>query len=313
MTDCCCLSTLGFAAAAYLAYKLFNTLYNIFFPFFISSPIDLKKKAGADWAVVTGATDGIGKAYAFALARRGFNLLLVSRTQQKLEDTKKEILAKYSNVEIKVFSFDFTVGSSADYEPLFAELNKIKIGVLVNNVGMSYEYPEVLHKVDGGIKTIGNITTINTLPPTLLCASVLPNMVERNSGVVINISSGASYQLMSLWAVYSATKKYLAWFTAILRREYADTGIIFQTVCPMLVATKMSKVKKQSFFTPGADTFAESALRSVGIVQDTTGFFSHQIQAEIFNWIPAFIKEHLAEKFSKGTRAAALRKKAKSQ
>ncbi|EPB76068.1 oxidoreductase, short chain dehydrogenase/reductase family protein [Ancylostoma ceylanicum] len=118
--------------------------------------------------VVTGATDGIGKAYAYELARKGFNIFLISRTQSKLDEIQKDIREKYNKVDVKTFAFDFCAGSAGAYKPLIEALNSVEVGVLVNNVGMSYEYPESLHKVEGGLERIGAIATINTLPPTIV-------------------------------------------------------------------------------------------------------------------------------------------------
>lgn len=303
-------------ALAAVAYRLLTIFSNILGPYVLLSPIDLKKRAGASWAVVTGATDGIGKAYAFELARRGFNVLLVSRTQSKLDETKKEILEKYSSIEVRTAAFDFTNAAPSAYKDLLATLNQVEIGVLINNVGMSYEYPDVLHKVDGGIERLANITTINTLPPTLLSAGILPQMVARKAGVIVNVGSSAGANQMALWAVYSATKKYVSWLTAILRKEYEHQGITVQTIAPMMVATKMSKVKRTSFFTPDGAVFAKSALNTVGNTSDTTGYITHQLQLELMDLIPTFIRDKILTNMSVGTRAAALRKKereAKSQ
>ncbi|VDM78793.1 unnamed protein product [Strongylus vulgaris] len=121
-----------------------------------------------DILVITGATDGIGKAYAFELAKKGFNIFLVSRTQSKLDEVQKEIREKYSKVDVKTFAFDFCNGSVEAYKPLREALNGVEVGVLINNVGMSYEYPERLHKVEGGVERLGAIATINTLPPTIV-------------------------------------------------------------------------------------------------------------------------------------------------
>ncbi|CAD6185666.1 unnamed protein product [Caenorhabditis auriculariae] len=305
----CILDAAGYAALVAVAYKLLTVVFNIIGPYVLFSPIDLKKKAGANWAVVTGATDGIGKAYAFELARRGFNVYLVSRTQSKLEETKKEVLSKFKDVEIRTLAFDFNEPSPSAYEKLLKQLNEVEVGVLVNNVGFSYEYPEVLHKVEGGIERLANITTINTLPPTLLSAGILPQMVGRKTGVIINVGSSAGHNQMALWAVYSATKKYVSWLSAILRKEYASQGIIIQTIAPMMVATKMSKVKRTSFFTPNSDNFAKSALNTVGNADDTTGFLTHQLQLELVQLVPQFIRDMFLTKMSYGTRAAALRKK----
>ncbi|VDP32204.1 unnamed protein product [Heligmosomoides polygyrus] len=257
--------------------------------------------------VVTGATDGIGKAYAYELAGKGFNVYLISRTQSKLEEVQHDILQKFNKISVKTFAFDFCVGSVDSYSSLLNALNEVDVGVLVNNVGMSYEYPEALHDVDGGVQRIGAITVINTLPPTVLSAHIIKQMLPRNKGVVINVASAAAYNHMALWAVYSATKKYVVWLTEILRMEYADTGLTIQTVCPMMVATKMSKVRRTSFFTPNAEIFAASAIRSIGLVDETTGFLSHQIQVtKINSKLPISL-------FYMATRKAALKKKAKAQ
>ncbi|CAI5444233.1 unnamed protein product [Caenorhabditis angaria] len=312
----CALVSAGYLAIFAVAYRLLTSIWNIVGPYVLFSPIDLKKRAGAGWAVVTGATDGIGKAYAFELARRGFNVFLVSRTQSKLDETKKEILEKYQNIEIRTYSYDFTNAAVSGYQDLLAELNQVEIGVLINNVGLSYEYPEVLHKVDGGIERLANITTINTLPPTLLSAGILPQMVERKAGVIVNVGSSAGANQMTLWAVYSATKKYVSWLSGILRKEYESHGITIQTIAPMMVATKMSKVKKTSFFTPNGEQFVKSALNTIGNAADTTGYISHQLQLEVMDLIPEFIRDKILTNMSFGTRKAALRKRereAKSQ
>lgn len=76
----------------------------------------------------------------------------------------------------------------------------------MNNVGLSYEYPERLDKLDGGLKRVTDITVINTVPTTLLSAFVLKQMAERKRGVVVNLASSAAYFPMAYWAIYSATK-----------------------------------------------------------------------------------------------------------
>jgi len=306
----CTLKALGWAALAFLFYKVGRILFNVVYPYLIAAPKNLRELAGAKWAVVTGSTDGIGKAYAFELAKRGFNLVLISRTPKKLEDVANEIKEKHSDVQIKNIPFDFTNASLADYEStILSELNKLEVGVLINNVGMSYEYPDRLHKIDGGLKRIADITVINTVPTTVLTAAVLKQMSERNKGVVVNISSSAAYYPLTFWAIYTATKKYVTWISEVLRKEYADTGITIQTICPMMVATNMSKVKRASFFTPNPEQYAKAAIRTIGNVDETTGYLSHQIQASFLWNIPAILLEKLTSDNSVATRKRALKKK----
>ncbi|KAK0415611.1 hypothetical protein QR680_012026 [Steinernema hermaphroditum] len=305
----CPVIALGWVTLAYIGYRLFKAVSNVVYPYRIAAPIDLKKAAGAEWAVVTGSTDGIGLAYAKELARKGFKILLISRTQSKLDAVKKEIEDE-SKVEVKTIAYDFTNPSVADYEKKLVEaFNELNIGILVNNVGLSYEYPEVLHKIEGGLQRVADITVINTVPPTVLSAAVLPKMVERRSGIIVNIASSAAANPMSMWAVYSATKKYVCWLSEILRMEYNSKNVIIQTICPMLVATKMSKVSKTNFFTPSPGQFVKEAIHSIGNADETTGCFSHQIQAEISDLLPQPLINHFLTKMSVATRVKALRKK----
>uniref|UniRef100_A0A914CI72 Uncharacterized protein n=1 Tax=Acrobeloides nanus TaxID=290746 RepID=A0A914CI72_9BILA len=121
----------GWSALTYLAYRLIRALYNILYPFVIATPKDLKELAGATWAVVTGSTDGIGKSYATELAKKGFNVVLISRDQSKLENVKAEIQEKATNVEIKTIQFDFTNPNLADYEErIVRKLNELDVGIL---------------------------------------------------------------------------------------------------------------------------------------------------------------------------------------
>lgn len=309
----CFLASVGYCALGLIVYKIVAALYNILWPYVIASSVDLHSKAGAKWAVVTGATDGIGKAYAYEMARKGFNVYLVSRTQSKLSEVQKDIMEKYSKVEVKTFAFDFCVGSIEAYAPLLKALDEVEVGILVNNVGMSYEYPEAFHNIEGGLERIANITIINTLPTTVLCASLIKQMLPRKKGIIINVSSSAGENRMAFWAVYSASKKYVTWLTHILRMEYVDSGLTIQTVCPMMVATNMSKVRKTSFFIPGAEQFVASAVNSIGLVSETTGFLAHQIQIEVIKLLPTPLRDILITKYTSALRTAALKKRAKSQ
>jgi len=307
----CTVIALGYSFLALLAYKACRILYNMLYPFLIAKPIDLKRAAGGDWAVVTGSTDGIGKAYANRLAQKGFNILLISRTEDKLKAVAEEI--KSSNqVQVKYIPFNFTTADLQEYEEkIFSQLNKLQVGIVVNNVGMSFEYPDIMHTVDGGNKTLRDIVVVNSLPATLVSSEALKQMSARKSGVIVNISSGASFNKMTLWNVYSATKKYVSWLSAILRQEYRDSNIIIQTVHPLLVATKMSKMSRSSFFGPFPEAFVKSAVDSIGIVDETTGCLAHEMQGSVLQLIPEFILEPILTKVSNGIRAKALRKKQK--
>lgn len=105
---------------------------------FLRPSKDLRKYG--KWAVVTGATDGIGKAYAFELARKGLSVLIISRTQSKLDATAEEIRSKHSGIEVRTLAIDFS-SFGAPKDPLRAKvaaaIDGVDVGVLINNVGAS--------------------------------------------------------------------------------------------------------------------------------------------------------------------------------
>jgi len=82
-------------------------------------------------AVVTGSTDGIGKSYAFELARKNFDLVLISRSADKLKATADELKAAYPKSQVKTIAFDFSNANLADYEStIFSQLNELEVGML---------------------------------------------------------------------------------------------------------------------------------------------------------------------------------------
>uniref|UniRef100_A0A914YU46 Uncharacterized protein n=1 Tax=Panagrolaimus superbus TaxID=310955 RepID=A0A914YU46_9BILA len=163
------------------------------------------------------------------------------------------------------------------------------IKILVNNVGLAYESADMLHKVD--LQINADIVIVNTVGVSVLTAAVLPQMVKRNAGIIINISSGTAYMKIPYLSIYSSTKAYINHFTNILRAEYSNTNIVIQTICPFYVKTNMSKVE-ESFFSLIPKNFVRSALKTVGIIDETTGCIQHQIQAAAFG-LPQFIQDFL--------------------
>jgi len=274
-------TVLGVVAAAFILYKLATALWQIFYPHVLAKilghTIDLKSLG--KWAVVTGATDGIGKGYAKELARRGINVYLISRSEEKLKATADEIRKVNPKVEVRTLPVDFSQATPAVYRTTIANaLKDIEVGVLVNNVGMGYTYPEELHKVDGGEEFLQNIVLVNSVSAVQMSRVVLPAMLQRKKGAIIMISSAASFSPMALLTVYSATKVFLDYLSDGLGIEYSDSGLIFQVVNPFYVVTKMSGLGRTSFWAPDPDRYAASALNTVGLVNATSGCFSHELQ-----------------------------------
>lgn len=159
------------------------------------------------WALITGSTDGIGKAFAFKLAAKGLNLVLVSRNPAKLKRVSTEIQARFPDVKVKVFELDF---SGDDAGSRVVEMKEafegLDIGVLINNVGVTYPRAMYFHEVDEKIWM--NLVKVNVVGTTHVTRAVLGGMVGRGRGAIVNIGSGASIVVPShpLYAVYAATK-----------------------------------------------------------------------------------------------------------
>lgn len=250
-----------------------------------------KWRPGPDsWAIVTGSTDGIGLAYAKAMARKGYCLLLISRTPQKLEKVKAEIRSEYPNCPaIKIMAVDFTLDSI--YKNIAEEINALNghVHVLINNVGMAYKYPEYFTKIPNSDKFISDILNCNILSVTRMTHIVLPLMEKRRSGIVINISSYSALFPTPLLSMYSASKIYMDYLSRALHAEYKDRGIVVQSVLPYYVSTNMIRNPGISLMIPSPDQFVASALKTVGVEVRTYGYFAHNILAFFQNFFVKFI------------------------
>lgn len=187
--------------------KLFISLLRWVFITFLRTPKNLKDCYGS-WALITGSTDGIGKAFAFELAQKGLNLILVGRNLQKLKQVSVDILSLYPNTHIKIFVLDFNGDGRAGIQEMVEVIEglRLDVGVLVNNVGVTYRAARFFHEVEEEVWM--NVVRVNIEATSLVTRAVLPGMLRRKRGAIVNIGSGAAIVVPShpLFAVYAATK-----------------------------------------------------------------------------------------------------------
>lgn len=223
-----------------------------------------------DWAVVTGASDGIGKEYAVQLAEAGLNVVLISRTKSKLEIVADEIEKTYS-VKTKIIVFDFT--KQDGYDVIATAIKDLEIGILINNVGMAHGTLDPFSRCD--IQKTVNIVNANVVSDVRMTRLVLPDMLSRKKGAIVHVSSGTIFIDVPNINVYPATKLFMHKF--FRDTEIELNGVIdHQLVTPMYVESNMSK-KKSQFSIPTAKEYVRSAIRTIGVTKETRGYLTHEL------------------------------------
>ncbi|KAK4265021.1 hypothetical protein QN277_026127 [Acacia crassicarpa] len=245
-------------------------------------------KTYGSWAIVTGSTDGIGKAISLELASKGLNVLLVGRNPKKLEATSKEIRdAHGEHVEVKLVVIDFEkVNGEEIVKKIGEETEGLDVGVLVNNVGMASPYPRYFHEDD--LEFMEAIIKVNLEAITWVTKAVIEGMIGKKKGVIVNICSGSCTIVSSfpLFSLYAATKAYLWMFSKCIGLEYKSKGIDVQCQVPMFVATKMVKLKT-SLFIPTANDYSKSCIRWFGYKESIyVPYIFHSLQCLLIRMVP---------------------------
>lgn len=265
------------------------------------------------WAVVTGATDGIGKAMSVELARKGMSVVLVSRTQSKLDDVAAEVRERCPKVEVETLQVDFaTFGDAASLAKVHACLDAKDVGVLVNNVGRSYDHPMYYEELpEDEVRLLNQLNVTSVAHMTHI---VLPGMKERRRGAIVNISSTASQFDNPMLVGYSGTKAYAELFSQSLQAELAACRGDFSVQCmvPFFVTTKLAKIKRSSLFTPTPERFARSAVANIGYETLSCPYPPHQLQLWLLKEaLPSFLTRYVVQITHADLRKRALRKKAR--
>lgn len=179
------------------------------------------------WALITGASSGIGEEYARQFAALGMNLIIAARREDRLNSLAAEVRTQHS-VEVTVFAVDLL----ADGQPagLLEQVKQLghPIEVLINNAGFG-----ILSRVDEtDIDQVRGMIDLNVRVLTQMTYELLPDMLTRGSGTVINLASVAAFQPTVYMSVYAATKTFVLHFSESLWAEVRDRGVHVLAVCP---------------------------------------------------------------------------------
>lgn len=167
---------------------------------------DLKKKYGS-WAVITGATDGIGLGFAKDLAARGHSLIILGRNREKLARVKSELseISK-SQDEIVTIQLDLSTATLEDYARVKNELklDSRDIGILINNAGF---FPDKLKRyLQADVKEIRDSVGVNVFSHIMMTKLIMPAMIKNNRGLIMNISSMFGTLSAPYFGIYGPTK-----------------------------------------------------------------------------------------------------------
>ncbi len=179
------------------------------------------------YALVTGASKGIGRSIAEELAGRGFSLLLIARSEQKLQEESEKIRRQY-NVQVHWLAMDLTEKGAAKTIFDWCIKNSFEVSILVNNAG--YGLSGLFEKYDS--EDHMNMMQLNMLVPVELCRLFLPTLKQQTHAYILNIASNAAYQAVPYMSVYAASKVFMLYFSRGLRQELRKSHVSVTCICP---------------------------------------------------------------------------------
>jgi len=257
--------------AAYLASKVLGTFWRRFL-----GPVvlgEVKWKEMGSWAVIAGASYGIGAEYARELAKRGMNVFIIGHDEAGLKEVEMSIKQRFS-VKVRMLVADFSNGM-VGFDAVKEAINDLDIGVLVNTAAVDLPFGS-FDMCDGA--DMKRLIDVNCGTPTVMMSIVLPKMLRKRRGVIVNFGSFVGEANCPYPTVYPSTKSFCHKLTRDLQVWYKDSGVTFQTVMPGVVGSPMAYNLPPSLLIPNPETYTRSLIKTVGWVDETCGYLPHDMQ-----------------------------------
>ena len=211
-------------------------------------------------ALITGASAGIGREFARQLAERAGALVLVARRQQRLEELRGELVARHPGLRVEIHMTDLSQHGAVDELLAWIAAQNFALDLLINNAGLG----DLGSFATADPVRIEQMMEVNMVALTRLTRALLPGMIERKRGAILNVSSSASFLPISNFAVYAATKAYVTSFSEALRGELHETGVHVSALCPGPVRTEFTEVARRR---AGGPVAPEPELAYVAVEQ----------------------------------------------
>ena len=188
------------------------------------------------YALITGASKGIGKAIALELAKHNYDLLLTARSSDLLKEAAEEIQKTYK-VNVHFIAVDLSENNAAQTLFDWCVENNYPVSILVNNAGVGISGLFQNSSVEKNTKLIN----LNLVAPTQLCQLFIPLLQQQSQSYILNIASTASYQAIPFLTVYASSKAYIQRFSRGLSQELSGKGISVTCISPGPTDTDWAK------------------------------------------------------------------------
>jgi 17beta-estradiol 17-dehydrogenase / very-long-chain 3-oxoacyl-CoA reductase len=297
------LAALGGLWAFSQLYKLSNfTWYHFLRPYNLSKY--KKGGKGEAWALVTGASDGIGVGFAEELASQGFNVILHGRNEQKLLGVKERLLSQWPARKFEILILDAIAdaGNADKMAAALAEFEDLNIKILINNVGgAAGGKPSFRKFAEMSPGLVDDWIDVNLRFATQFTRQVLPTLIANQSALIINISSGAADAPSPWLSVYSGTKAFNKSWSRSLAVELLDEGHDIDCHAIIVGPTATDRLGLDVTMTqPSVRTLARSSLRYAGTsVRDVAAYWGHDFLMTTFALLPGSFAENFVRNFSK--------------
>src|SRR5438067_6592501 len=192
-------------------------------------------------ALITGGSAGLGREFARQMAGRARSLVLVARREQRLNELRDELMQQTPNLSVHTHRTDLANPSELEELVTWLKSEKIDVDLLINNAGFGDLGPFATSDLIRNEQ----IMLVNMVALTSLTRHLLPQMIARKRGGILNVSSSAGFLPIPNFAVYAATKAYVTSFSEALRAELRGTGVSVCALCPGPVHTEFQEIAKR--------------------------------------------------------------------
>ncbi|CUG93153.1 short chain dehydrogenase, putative [Bodo saltans] len=314
---------LALGAGLVLFLRLVMKLCRFVITQFFRKPHNLIERYGqGSWAVISGSSGGIGLGFAVELAKKGFNIVLISRTDSHLQAAEKEVRLANPCIEVRRIIADFSRSHNASFwdSTILPQLAGLDISILVNNVGINHT--ESFATIPENF--VHDIVQVNCTSQIVFTRKLIRRLLERTGwrdeqsistappprstnnkplrSAIISVSSVAGQRPLLYLSPYSATKAFNDYFSRALSLEFPEHLDVL-SLRPGYVVSNMSKLKEASGFVLDRYECARGCLEKLGYVNETYGDPRHAVYARSFFLIPEVIlaqrrRQRLVEKNS---------------